>query len=272
MANMNGKIALITGSTDGVGRWVARRLAADGAHVIVHGRNVVRGNQLVDEIRKSRGVATFHAADLSTLEGMHELAGYPQLDILVNNAGIGVGARGSERQMTVDGIELRFALNYLAGFVLTHSLLPLLRLGHAARVVNVASVGQQAIDFDDVMLRRQYSGSRAYCQSKLAQIMFTLDLAEELKATNITTASIHPASYMDTTMVRNDGISPMSTVEEGGEAILRLLSSSEISRNNGQYFDGTRLSKAHSSAYDKTARDRLRKLSFELAKFAEFSK
>ena len=140
------------------------------------------------------------------------------LDVLVNNAGIGTA--GNAREVSADGFELRFAVNYLAGFLLTRLLLPLLEKRAPSRIVNVASAGQQAIDFDDVMLTRGYSGVRAYCQSKLAQILFTIDLAEELKDRAVTVNALHPATYMDTTMVRLSGARPMSTVEEGGEAIL----------------------------------------------------
>ena len=127
--------------------------------------------------------------------------------------------------MSADGHELRFAVNYLAGFLLTRLLLRLLRKIHPARIVNVASAGQQAIDFDDVMLTRGYSGSRAYCQSKLAQILFTVDLAEELDGAGVTVNALHPATYMNTTMVRQAGVTPWSTVEQGADAILNLATS-----------------------------------------------
>ena len=182
---MKGKTILITGSTDGVGRHVAERLAAEGALAIVHGRDRARGEAL------------------------------------------------------------------------------------AARIVNVASAGQQAIDFSDVMLTRDYSGVRAYRQSKLAQIMFTFDLAEELAGRDISVTSLHPATYMNTTMVRLSGVQPISTVEEGGAAILQLVRSSELAGKSGLYFDGMRLSRANAQAYDPAARRRLRKLSFALVGLAD---
>ncbi|RUX92537.1 SDR family NAD(P)-dependent oxidoreductase, partial [Mesorhizobium sp. M7D.F.Ca.US.004.01.2.1] len=159
---------------------------------------------------------------------------------------------------------LRFAVNYLAGFLLTSELLPLLKASAPARIVNVASAGQQAIDFSDVMLTRSYGGVRAYCQSKLAQILFTVDLAEQLKGTGVTVNALHPASYMNTTMVRQAGVTPWSSVETGADAILNLAISPALDGKSGLYFDGLRESHAHAQAYDAKARQQLRALSLDL--------
>ncbi|MPW06432.1 SDR family NAD(P)-dependent oxidoreductase [Paraburkholderia sp. CNPSo 3155] len=267
--NMTNKLALVTGSTDGLGRSVAKRLAAQGAHVLIHGRNMERGEYMVREIAGAGGKATFYPADLSTFAEVRSLASaigraHDQLDLLINNAGIGTGSPGSIRQVTADGIELRFAVNYLAGFALTRLLLPLLLKGSRSRIVNVASVGQRPIDFDDVMLSHGYSGTLAYCQSKLAQIMFTFDLADELARTSVTANCLHPATYMDTTMVRNGGITPLSTVAEGVDAVLHLAATTGMEGRTGLYFDGTRLARAHPDAYNPAIRKRLRQLSFQL--------
>ncbi len=176
--------------------------------------------------REQGGEARFLAADLSSLAEVRSLADAVRrdcdgLDALVNNAGIGTS--GAKRELSADGFELRFAVNYLAGFLLTRLLMPMLASRKPARIVNVSSAGQQAIDFSDVMLTRGYSGVRAYCQSKLAQILFTLDLAKELEERDITVNCLHPATYMDTTMVRLSGVQPISTVEQGGAAILQLI-------------------------------------------------
>jgi NAD(P)-dependent dehydrogenase (short-subunit alcohol dehydrogenase family) len=159
-------------------------------------------------------------------------------------------------------------VNYLAGFLLTHRLLPLLKASSPARIVNVSSVGQQAIDFADVMLTRGYSGVRAYCQSKLAQIMFTFDLADELADTGVTVNCLHPATYMDTTMVRQAGVAPMSTVDQGADAILNLAVGANLEGRTGLYYDGQRPSRADAQAYDAAARKRLRILSHELTGLA----
>ena len=190
MTGDKGRTALVTGATDGVGRVVARELARQGWRVLVHGRDRGRGEALVREIEKAGGSAIFLAADLASLAEVRRLADEvrrqtDRLDLLINNAGIGTAGNAPGRQTSADGHELRFAVNYLAGFLLTHLLLPLLKAAAqergGARIVNVASAGQQAIDFSDVMLTRHYSGVAAYCQSKLAQILFTVDLADELK-------------------------------------------------------------------------------------------
>ncbi len=144
-ADLKGKTILVTGSTDGVGHWVAERLAADGARVLVHGRDRKRGEALVETITKDGGAAAFLPADLSALANVRDLADAVRretdtLDVLVNNAGIGTA--GNAREVSADGFELRFAVNYLAGFLLTRLLLPLLEKSAPARIVNVASAGQ----------------------------------------------------------------------------------------------------------------------------------
>jgi NAD(P)-dependent dehydrogenase (short-subunit alcohol dehydrogenase family) len=268
--NMAGKTVLITGSTDGVGRYVAKRLAAEGAQILIHGRDTARAKTLIGEIvRDGAPAPAFYQADLSSLAGARQLAdavlaGYDRLDVFVSNAGIGSMNGGPERRTSADGHELRFAVNYLSGFLLARLLLPLLKAAAPARIVNVASLGQHPIDFDDVMITKNYSGSRAYAQSKLAQIMFTIDLAEELKGTGVTVNSLHPATYMNTTMVRAGGITPLSTVEQGGEAILHLVSGDDVADKSGLFFNGMSEARANPQAYDTVARQRLRKLSLEL--------
>jgi hypothetical protein len=155
--NMNGKIVLVTGSTDGVGRLVARRLADQGARVLIHGRNSDRGKALLEQIRAARGSAVFVPADFSSLNEVRRLADVvrqecDRLDLLINNAGIGSGGSAAKRETSQDGYELRFAVNYLAGFLLTRLLLPLMMIDSPTRIVNVSSLGQHPIDFDDVML------------------------------------------------------------------------------------------------------------------------
>lgn len=264
---LKGTTVFITGSTDGVGRLVAQRLGTAGANVLVHGRNKERGETVVSAIKAQGGKAEFIAAELSSLAEVRRFADTvraktDRLDVLINNAGIGTA--GAKRQTSPDGYELRFAVNYLAGFLLTALLLPLLKASAPSRIVFVASAGQQAIDFDDVMLERGFSGVRAYCQSKLAQIMFTMDLAGELKGTGVTVNSLHPATYMNTTMVRQAGVSPVSTVEQGADAILNLATSTALEGRSGLYFNGLRESRADAQAYDAKAQQKLRQLSLDL--------
>src|ERR1700679_89882 len=266
---MTGKTVLITGSTDGVGRYVAAKLAAAGAKVLIHGRDKDRARTLIDEIvRQGRAAPSFYQADLSSMAGTRELAeaviaDHKRLDLFISNAGIGSRTQGAERRTSADVYELRFAVNYLSGFLLAHLLLPLIKASAPSRIVNVASLGQHPIDFDDVMITKGYNGGRAYSQSKLAQIMFTIDLAQELKGSGVTVNSLHPATYMNTTMVRQGGITPISTVEQGGEAILRLATGDDMAGRSGLFFNGMYEAQANPQAYDVTARKKLRALSLE---------
>jgi NAD(P)-dependent dehydrogenase (short-subunit alcohol dehydrogenase family) len=269
---LDGKTILITGSTDGVGRRVAERLGEMGARVLVHGRDESRGARVVDNLRAAGAEAKFYRADLSSLAEVRRLAeavrgDHDRLDVLINNAGIGSGSSPTRRE-SADGHELVFAVNYLAGFLLTALLMPLLRAGAPARIVNVASAGQEAIDFGDVMLRRGYSGGRAYRQSKLAQILFTFDLAEALKGSGITVNCLHPATFMDTTMVRQLGTTPLSTVDQGADAIMNLAVAPETEGRSGLYFNGLREARADPQAYDAAARAKLRELSLRLTGLA----
>jgi NAD(P)-dependent dehydrogenase (short-subunit alcohol dehydrogenase family) len=190
---MDEQTMLITGATDGLGLALATELARTGATVLIHGRDQARGRQVVQEIADSNPSAKVHwlRADLASLDEVRGLADqvlaeYDGLHVLVNNAGIGTTLPGDGRRLeSRDGYELRFAVNYLAGYLLTRRLLALLRRSAPARIVNVSSAGQAAIDFDDVMLERRYDGGQAYMQSKLAQVMFTFDLAEELTGSGV---------------------------------------------------------------------------------------
>jgi len=268
--NVDGKTVLITGSTDGVGRYVAARLAASGAKVLIHGRDAARAQTLAEEIKRGgRGEALFYQADLSSLAGARRLADSVlaengRLDIFISNAGIGSQTQGPERRTSADGHELRFAVNYLSGFLLAYLLLPLLKASAPSRIVNVASLGQHPLDFEDVMLTKDYTGGRAYAQSKLAQIMFTIDLARELEGSGVTVNALHPATYMNTTMVREGGITPISTVEQGGEAILHLAVGDDVAGYSGLFFNGMKQAEANPQASDEAARKQLRTLSLEL--------
>lgn len=263
------KTALVTGATDGVGRIVAQRLAKQGWRVLAHGRDRARGEALAREIEGAGGKATFMQADLSSLAEVRRLAELVKqetdsLPLLINNAGIGSVGNKPGRHESADGHELRFAVNYLSGFLLTHLLLPLVKAGAPARIVNVSSAGQQAIDFDDVMITRGYSGTRAYCQSKLAQILFTIDLAKQLEGSGVIVNCLHPSTYMNTTMVRQSGVTPISSVETGADAIMQLAISPELEGRSGLYFNVMNESRANAQAYDAAARKKLRQISLTL--------
>jgi NAD(P)-dependent dehydrogenase (short-subunit alcohol dehydrogenase family) len=271
MATVDGKVILLTGATDGLGRALAAELARDGATVLVHGRDPGRIAGTVAEVAEaagSRDRVRSYQADLASLAQVRALADQvlaaePRLDVLVNNAGIGdTEPGGGVRRESADGIELLFAVNYLAGYALSRLLLPLLVRSAPSRIVYVASAGQQAVDFADVMLTKHYEGMRAYRQSKLAQIMNAFDLAEELKAAGVTVNALHPATFMPTKMVT---VSPLSTVAQGVEATLRQVAGPASELGTGRYYNGLAESRAQAQAYDPAARRQLRALSDQLA-------
>ena len=273
---------LITGATDGLGRALVHELASRGATVLLHGRDQARLSDTSRAIREATGNDRLVAyrADFSALEQVRRLATevlseQGRLDLLINNAGIGAGGRRAPREESADGYELRFAVNYLAPFLLTVLLLPLLRRSAPARIVNVASVGQAPIDFDDVMLERAYDGWRAYRQSKLAQVIFTFELARRLRAADqqdVTVNALHPATLMNTKMVYESVGYTMSTIEDGLEATLRLAVSPQLDGVTGAYFDGLQPARADEQAYDLTARQRLWRLSEELVGLTDSDK
>lgn len=224
-----GKTVLVTGSTDGLGRELARSFAAEGAHVIIHGRNAERGQALVDEITASgKGSARFVGADFSSMQAVREFADTiaadtPKLDLLVNNAGIGFN--DGERRTSPDGYELQFAVNYLAGWILVHKLRPALKAAAPSRIINVSSGSSSPIDFDDVMLEEPGAAARGYGQSKQAQATMTKALAASFLADGIVMISLHPATLMDTTMVKGIGIPPRTTVQDGVDHVMGLARS-----------------------------------------------
>jgi NAD(P)-dependent dehydrogenase (short-subunit alcohol dehydrogenase family) len=275
MRALDQQTILVTGATDGLGRGLATELAAAGATLLIHGRDERRGQEAIAEINAKTANDKLHwlRADLASLHQVRALADrvateFPRLDALVNNAGIGATNSGQDRRVeSRDGYELRFAVNYLSGYLLTRLLLPLLERSAPARIVNVSSAGQTSIDFDDVLLEHGYSGVRAYCQSKLAQIMFTIDLAEELRDRGVTANCLHPATYMPTKIVLADGASPISSLEDGVKATLRLVADPELDGITGRYFNGQRPAQPHPQAHDPGARRQLRQLSDQLCEY-----
>ncbi len=267
---LDGKTILITGATDGLGKEVATLAARQGATVLLHGRDRTKGQTVLDEIIAASGNDRLELflADLESLAEVRRLAAevtarHRRLDVLINNAGI-AGFNG-DREANAAGVELHFQVNYLAPFLLTHLLLPTLKASAPARIVNVSSIGQGPIDLDDVQLERTYSGMQAYRQSKLAQIMFTIDLAGQLEGSGVTVTALHPGTFMNTNMVRKSGLPPQSRVEDGAEATFRLAVSPDVEGQTGVYFNQQALAEANPQAYDTSARRRLWDLSARLA-------
>ncbi|MFI6767224.1 SDR family NAD(P)-dependent oxidoreductase [Streptomyces sp. NPDC050355] len=264
---MNQRTTLITGATQGMGRGLALALAAQGGTLLLHGRDRNRLDTVAAEVRAATPGTTVrtYLADLADLDQVHAMASRiraaePRLDGLINNAVAGGGADPLRRELSRQGHELRFAVNHLAPYALTRDLLPLLISSAPSRVINVASIGQEAIDFDNVMLERDYEGLRAYCRSKLALIMATFHLAAELEGTGVTVNTLHPAHLMDTDGVREYGLTPATTVEEGVRPTLRLLTDPALASTTGRYFDQFTDTRAHEQAYDVEARERLMRL------------
>lgn len=263
---------LITGATDGLGQALAHRLAADGVALILHGRDPDRLDRTAEEIAAKQSTDRPHTvvADLAELAQVRRLAAEvsdltDSLDVLVSNAGIGSGEPdGRTRRTSADGFELRFAVNYLAGFLLTLELLPLLRSSAPARIVNVASLGQYPLDFDDLMLERAYNGGRAYSQSKLAQIMSGFELANRVPAGEVTVNSLHPGTYMPTKMVMQEMGRSVDSLDTGVAATRRLAVDPALAQTTGRFFDRTKQARAHPQAYDPNARAELWRRSLTL--------
>jgi NAD(P)-dependent dehydrogenase (short-subunit alcohol dehydrogenase family) len=251
----NQRVVMITGSTSGLGSELAKALAEEGDHVIVHGRDSESGNNLVKEIMSGgKGSARFYRADFSSLAeirvlGESILRDYDRLNVLVNNAGF-FRSDDPTRYESDDGYELHFQVNYLAGYVLTNMLLPLLEKGSPSRVVMVSSIGQRPLDFDNLMLETEYTPGQAYRQSKLAQIMMAFYYAEEFFDRNISINAVHPSSLMNTPPILRKGLEPQSSVLTGRDAVLRLINDD---LGTGKYFDVFTEERAHDQAYDEKA-------------------
>ncbi len=254
----NGAV-LITGATSGLGSWLATELGKLGRTVLVHGRDAARVDETVAAVRATGGQAEGYLADLSAIAACRQLARdvslRGDLQVLVNNAAVGFGAPGAGRSLSADGFELRWAVNYLAPVALTHGLLDTLRARAPSRVVNIGSVGQAPIDFDDLRMDRDYNGTLAYRRAKLALAAWSFDLAEDLAGSGVSVNCLHPATLMPTGMVIESGLPPMSTLDSGGAATLRLVVD-EV--GSGHYFDGLTQARAHPDAYDPEVRSRLR--------------
>lgn len=270
MQPLSEQTVLVTGATAGLGQALVHRLAEHGARVVAHGRDAARLDSLVADVEREHGVAIDTVqADLAALGEVDRLADavlaeYDALHVLVNNAGVGFGAPGSARETSADGIELRFAVNHLAAYHLSTRLRLLLEASEPARIVLVASAGQLALDPDDPLSEHDYTGIDAYRHSKLAMVMAGYDLAADLVGTDVTVNSLHPATLMDTEMVRTAQTPPQSSLTEGLEATWRLVADPELDGVTGRYFSGLAQAEPDLQADDPAARAWVRELSDRL--------
>ncbi len=258
---MIGKICLVTGATDGIGKVTVRALAERGATVIGVGRDPAKIQAVLTEVGQMPGSLEFLTADLSSQAQIRALAEefksrYDRLHVLVNNA----GALFTTYRESVDGIEMTFALNHLAYFLLTNLLLDRLIAGAPARIVNVSSDAHQgsAINFDDLGYRRQYSGWSAYGASKLANILFTYELARRLDGTGVTVNAVHPG-FVDTNFQRAAGLDMRGhlTPEEGADTQVWLATAPEVAGVTGRYFVRRRDTPSSEASYDAATARRL---------------
>jgi NAD(P)-dependent dehydrogenase (short-subunit alcohol dehydrogenase family) len=262
------KTILITGATDGLGFAIAEKLAVQASRLILHGRDVEKLERTRNHLATLTDVEKLETelADFMSLQEVDDLANrvlhkHETLHVLINNAGIGAGFAHRQRVLSKDGFEARFAVNYLAGYYLTKKLLPLLKTSVPSRIINVASAGQQRLEFGNLQLEKDFDGWRAYAQSKLAQILFTFDLAEELKDTGVTVNALHPASLMPTKMVFEGWTQTMDSLETGVNATLNLVMNDV---GTGHYFDRMNKASPNAQANDKAARVQLKRVSDDL--------
>lgn len=258
---MKGKICLVTGATDGIGKVTARALAESGATVVGVGRNPAKIDAVRREVGHTPGSLEFLTADLSSQAQVRALAKdftcrYDRLDVLINNA----GALFTTYRETVDGIEMTFGLNHLAYFLLTHLLLDMITASAPARIINVASDAHQrgAIHFDDLGFRQHYDGWAAYSASKLANILFTYELARRLDGTGVTVNAMHPG-FVNTNFQRAAGLNMRGplTPEEGADTLTWLAESDEAAGITGKYFVRRQDTRSSDASYDQAVARRL---------------
>lgn len=283
-ANMSGIICLVTGATNGIGKATAQALAQMGATVVVVGRNALKTAQLVEEIRAVSGNQYVDSllADLSSQQDVRRLADefmnkYEHLHVLLNNA----GGTFMTRQLSVDGIEMTFALNHLAYFLLTNLLLEQMKASNPARIINVSSDAHShgKIEFDNLQGERSYSGIGPYGNSKLANILFTIELAHRLEGTGVTVNALHPGLTSTGFGKNNPGIvmKIMGVIipliarspEKGAETSIYLATSPEVQNITGKYFVNSKVTQPAPQAADTAVARKLWDVSAEMVHLAD---
>jgi retinol dehydrogenase 14 len=267
---MAGRMVVVTGATGGIGKATAVGLAAMGARVAITGRDRDRAETAADEVRRAGGTVDVFVADLSSQPEVRQLAqelvrNLPRIDVLVNN----VGGYWDTRHVTADGLELTFALNHLAPFLLTNLLLDRLKRSASARVVTVASNAQSMgrIAFEDLQGELSYSGARAYNQSKLANVMFTYELARRLRATSVTANAVHPGMVSTSFGAEDPSVVQrmvvpfmrpfMKTPDKGALTSIHVASAPDLEQVSGLFFAKGKPTSSAAASYDKATAARL---------------
>lgn len=277
--SMSGKVVMVTGATDGIGKATARALVAMGATVVAVGRNGDKTTATVDELRVATGNNKIEGmlADFASLAQVRQLADafkqkYDRLDVLVNNAGAVFAKRGE----TQDGFEQTFGVDHLAPFLLTNLLMDLLKQSAPSRIVNVSSAGHalSKMRFDDLQGQQRYTAMGAYGQAKLANVLFTYELARRLRGTGVAVNALHPGGVASNFGAGQAGLlAPVIrffitrfgiTPEQGAQTSVYLASSPEVAGVTGKYFDKSKPVRSSSASYDNAAAERLWRVSEEM--------
>lgn len=266
---MTDKIILITGSTDGIGKQTAIKLAETGAAVVIHGRNKDKCVHTREEIlaRTGNTLVDFLVSDISTKKGVESLASaflqkYDRLDVLINNAGVFM----KQRVLTEDGLETTFAVNHMSYFILTNLLAPLLIKSAPSRVINVSSIAHQngRLHFENLQGEKKFDGYQAYALSKLGNILFTIEMAEQLKGKGVTVNALHPGVITTNLLAIGFG-SQGAPVEDGAETPVYLATSDDVRGTTGKYFIKCREAKYSPIANDAETRKQFWRVSLKLA-------
>ncbi|MEA3317958.1 MAG: SDR family NAD(P)-dependent oxidoreductase [Bacteroidota bacterium] len=263
---LKNKIILLTGATDGIGKQAAFMLAQNGANLIIHGKEIEKGNKIKEDIIKKTGnnnISYFNAdfTFFSEIEILSKIIHkqFPHIDILINNAGI----YENEKIILNNGVEKNFMVNYLAGFSLTLNLLDLLKKSINARIINVSSmIHANSIDFENLNAEKYYSGDNAYSLTKLCNILFTYELSDILKPENITVNALHPG-VINTKLLKKGWGAFGNSVDEGAKHILYLAKSEDVENTSGKYFMNDKPTKSAAISYNKLIRKKLWNLSLK---------
>jgi NAD(P)-dependent dehydrogenase (short-subunit alcohol dehydrogenase family) len=281
--SMQGKICLVTGASSGIGKATALGLAGMGATVVMVCRDATIGEAALSEIKQKTGNNSIDLLvdDLSSQKQIHRLADeyrskYQHLHVLINNAGVYY----TKRHVTIDGLETMFAVNYLARFLLTNLLLDIIKSSAPARIINVAGAyhARGRIDLDDLQGEKDFDGQRANHQSKLADVLFTYELAHRLEGTSVTVNCLHPG-MVATNLIDKDKDFPvffkylyklskplMKSPAKGAQTSIYLASSAEVERITGQYFVNKKIAESSPESHDAQLALRLWEVSERLAK------